>query len=213
MATLKHGINGPFSGKVGSVVGSSWRGIPYIKGKQRIKGTKPKPTHKQASQHRKFVLLNRFLRNFPKLLEIGFGAYTRKATAMNVAFSYNYDQAFVERADELVLNYPVLQFSRGSLYTAGAEKAYVENDGIQVRWNPRTFGVGGAMDDLACVIVFSHSKQIHWNAAAYRSQGGVFVDWGMEIDVNDLHVWLFFSDASGKRASKTVYLPLVAAAT
>lgn len=31
MATYKQGILGPFSGKVGTVVGSSWRGIAYIR--------------------------------------------------------------------------------------------------------------------------------------------------------------------------------------
>ncbi|MDD4439773.1 MAG: DUF6266 family protein, partial [Tissierellia bacterium] len=31
MATIKQGILGAFSGKVGSVVGSSWKGIPVMK--------------------------------------------------------------------------------------------------------------------------------------------------------------------------------------
>ena len=35
MAKYLHGIAGPISGKIGPVVGSSWRGIPYLKGKYR----------------------------------------------------------------------------------------------------------------------------------------------------------------------------------
>src|ERR1700676_3698466 len=37
MGRLVNGINGPFVGKVGSVIGSSWKGVPYMKGvyKQR----------------------------------------------------------------------------------------------------------------------------------------------------------------------------------
>ncbi len=31
MAVYKQGILGPFSGKVGTVVGASWRGVPYIR--------------------------------------------------------------------------------------------------------------------------------------------------------------------------------------
>jgi hypothetical protein len=31
MAKLKHGIFGPFSGKLGPVVGATWMGIPYVR--------------------------------------------------------------------------------------------------------------------------------------------------------------------------------------
>ena len=33
MGTIKQGILGGFSGKVGTVVGSSWKGISYMRGK------------------------------------------------------------------------------------------------------------------------------------------------------------------------------------
>lgn len=32
MGQLTHGINGPVKGKVGAIIGSSWKGIPYVKG-------------------------------------------------------------------------------------------------------------------------------------------------------------------------------------
>ena len=35
MGRLSRSPNGPFSGKAGSVIGSSWRGIYYIKGLQK----------------------------------------------------------------------------------------------------------------------------------------------------------------------------------
>jgi hypothetical protein len=35
MGRLVSGINGPIIGKVGDVVGSSWKGIPYLKGKYK----------------------------------------------------------------------------------------------------------------------------------------------------------------------------------
>lgn len=31
MAKYNYGINGPFSGKLGSVVGCTWKGIPYMR--------------------------------------------------------------------------------------------------------------------------------------------------------------------------------------
>jgi len=41
MATFKNGPNGGFSGKVGSVVGSSWKGIDYIRGLPAKRKNKP----------------------------------------------------------------------------------------------------------------------------------------------------------------------------
>lgn len=32
MGTIRQGANGSFRGKAGSVIGSSWKGIDYIKG-------------------------------------------------------------------------------------------------------------------------------------------------------------------------------------
>ena len=36
MAKIDEGILGPFSGKVGEVIGSSWHGIPYIKSRPAV---------------------------------------------------------------------------------------------------------------------------------------------------------------------------------
>lgn len=40
MATYSKGANGTFSGKVGSVIGSNWRSIDYMKGLSK-KNSKP----------------------------------------------------------------------------------------------------------------------------------------------------------------------------
>lgn len=210
MATFKEGINGPFKGKVGSVIGSSWRKIPYMKGMRGITSRKPAPTTKQAAQHVKFRLLNRFFTPVARLLEVGFGAYTSRATGKNVAFSYNYDHAFLEDGDQIRLNYPALKFSHGSLYTAGAEEAVATEDGIRVQWDPKTYGVGGAMDDVAYAIVYSVSSNIFLDETALRHEGSVFVPFEEPSRGNEVHVWLFFSDSKEKQVSRTEYIPLAA---
>lgn len=56
MGTIKKGILGGFSGKVGTVVGGSWKGISYMRSlPQKVK--KPayrrtsKPTHQVCNYH------------------------------------------------------------------------------------------------------------------------------------------------------------------
>ena len=208
MATFKEGINGPFKGKVGSVVGSSWRKVPYMKGMRKVRRNKAKPSEKQAVQHAKFKLLNRFFMPIGPVLDIGFRAFISRATGKNAAFSYNYDHAFVEGDDQLTLNYPALKFSHGSLYTAGAEEAVATAEGIRIQWDPKTYGMGGAMDDVGYAIVYSVSSELFISETALRHEGGVFVPFEEETRGNEVHIYLFFADSQGKQVSRTEYLSL-----
>jgi len=209
MGIIEKGINGPFKGKAGSVVGSSWKKISYIKGLQRKKGTKRIPSSQQALQQQRFKLLNDFLRPISDLLSIGLSPFLAKATSVNAAFSLNYDRAFSDEGDEISLNYGALQFSHGSLCTAGAEKARIENGHVTVTWNTKTYGMGGEMDDIAYVIVYHTEKQVFFSNEyqATRQDGTASINL-LGNTGSELHTWLFFADKQQKRASRTVYIPL-----
>ncbi len=199
MATVKEGINGPFKGKVGSVIGSSWRKIHYVKGFSRFK-KKRSPSPEQALQRKKFAMLNRFLEPISGYLEIGFRTFTGRATGRNVAFSYNYDHAFHVDGDNVQLNYPELQFSHGSLFTAGDEKAWKKGDTVHVSWNPNTYGLGGAMDDAAHLILYEEVNRIFRHTKAIRYDGtGQITNPVLKQDPIKLHLWLLFVDKLGKQ--------------
>ena len=211
MGIIEQGINGPFKGKAGSVIGSSWKKINYIKGLRRDKGRKRPPTSEQAIQRQKFILLNGFLTPIKRVLNVGFGQFTAKATSINAAFQYNYDRAFLEADDGLALDYPALKLSRGSLVTAGAEQASWEgNEAIQVTWNPKTYGMGGEPDDVAYAIAYAVESGLFAANERHevRQQGSAVIDFREPIDHETVHVWLFFIDNDQKRASNTVYIPM-----
>ncbi|MGK6351172.1 DUF6266 family protein [Parapedobacter sp. DT-150] len=209
MGIIEKGINGPFKGKAGSVVGSSWKKISYIKGLRRDKGRKRPPTAEQAIQRQKFTLLNNFLRPVNTVLNVGFKSFTGKATGVNAAFRYNYEHAFSEVDGEITLDYPALKFSHGTLYTAGAEHALLDGDGINVTWSPKTYGMGGEMDDVAHALAYSpQNDRFCANSNVARHEGMARIDFKGQLRGPDIHVWLFFADKQGKRVSKTVYIPL-----
>ncbi|WP_121964185.1 DUF6266 family protein [Myroides sp. N17-2] len=62
MAEIKQGILGPVNGKVGTVVGATWRGINYIRAKPRK--SRKKPTMKQLLQWDKMSLVSTFASKF-----------------------------------------------------------------------------------------------------------------------------------------------------
>ena len=65
MGIIRQGANGGYSGKVGSTVGSSWKGIDYIKALPK-KSSKP-ATQAQLEQQAKFKLANGTSRLSPNL--------------------------------------------------------------------------------------------------------------------------------------------------
>lgn len=211
MATFKDGINGPFRGKVGSVIGSKWRKVNYMKSLPRLNKKKRPPSPEQALVRKKFDLLNQFFRPISSVLEIGFQQFTAGASGQNVAFSYNYDQAFIVEGNEVRLNYPALRLSHGSLANAGAERAWLDDGVVHVTWHTKTYGLGGAPDDKAYILLFNEASGYFGptDDGVTRQSGQVaLTDFDELAGPEQIHVWLFFVDAEGKRASKTVYIPV-----
>jgi len=210
MGIIKKGINGPFKGKAGAVVGSSWKKVNYIKGLQLKKGTKRKPSPKQAIQQQRFKLLNDFFRPLSAILEVSLKPLLAKATGVNAAFSLNYDHAFLVDGEHTSLNYEAMQFSHGSLYTAGAEKAWLANGYVTVTWHTETYGMGGEMDDTAHVLVYNPEADRFYGSEpdVTRQDGIAVIDLIGDKCTTELHTWIFFVDKLQKRASPTVYIPL-----
>jgi hypothetical protein len=74
MGRLINGINGAFEGKVGSVVGSSWKGIPYIKSAYK-KRTK-KVSAKELANREKFAMAQDWLKPLLPFVREGYKGYS-----------------------------------------------------------------------------------------------------------------------------------------
>jgi len=130
MGRISKGILGGFSGKVGSVVGGTWKGIDYMRSKSNR--TNFNPSQAQLEQQAKFGLAIRFAQSMSALLAIGFRTYANKQTGINSAVSYIlknaiggayptftilYDEVLVSRGDLPNVLAPVATAAAGSLLT------------------------------------------------------------------------------------------------
>ncbi|HEX3081389.1 MAG TPA: DUF6266 family protein, partial [Puia sp.] len=112
MGKLMNGINGPFSGKVGAVVGYVSRGKSIMRGLPNInKSRKPSPL--QVQQHVKFSLMNRFLGPIIPFLNVTNKTDNPDLSGYNKAFSYNVKNAFSGSYPDLVINYEMVLLTRG----------------------------------------------------------------------------------------------------
>lgn len=210
MGIINKGANGPFRGKAGSIIGSGWKKVDYIKGMPRRYKNKGNPSEAQLLHHKKFALLNNFLIPISPLLDIGFGNSNGKSTSRNVAFQHNYDHAFVvDKNGEPSLNYSLIQLSKGSLFPAGAEKAELVENRIKLTWNTKTYGLSGELDDEVHAIAYVPSQKYFRSdeGTSLRYQGETFIN-GVQGG-ETIHLWLFFADKQHKKVSPTVYLSLL----
>lgn len=87
MARLKHGVFGPVSGKLGSVVGGSWKGIPYLRSVPKKKKKPAPPSAAQIGNEQKMKFTNKALVPFQAYINIGFQHYAIEKTALSAAYS------------------------------------------------------------------------------------------------------------------------------
>ena len=113
MATLSKGILGGFSGKVGPVVGATWRGMDVIR--SRPKSSKRTPSEKQLEQQLKFKLAISFLQPIKNIQSRFFGSGSGVKSRVNLAVSYTISEAIqmVAGLPELIFNKVLI--TRGEL--------------------------------------------------------------------------------------------------
>ncbi len=116
MGKLLQGVNGPFSGKVGTVVGYVWEDLPVIRGLPK-KRTKPF-TEKELNQQARFTIMNQFLVPLKDLLNTTFAHLAYRMKGFNKAFSYNVKAAIRGFRPDLSIDYPIVLLSRGDLTKA-----------------------------------------------------------------------------------------------
>lgn len=87
MGKIKQGILGGFNGTTGSVVGASWKGIAYMRGKaQSIKNPR---TEIQQANRSLFGAISDLMSKAKAVVNIGFKMYAAKQSAYNAAVKEN----------------------------------------------------------------------------------------------------------------------------
>lgn len=142
MSQYNQGILGPFSGKVGTVVGSFWKGRFVMRGRPTHM-TNPN-TPAQQAQRARFSLVSATLAPMRPVINIGFAvaADVDNVTPVNVAMQVNMEQAITGSGTSVSIDWNRFMVAGGTLLnveapsaTAAASKkinfAWTNNAGIQ----------------------------------------------------------------------------------
>jgi len=212
MGKLLKGVNGPFSGKVGTAVGYMWKDLAVIRSRPK-KRRKPF-TEKELNQQDRFTLMNPFLVPVKDLLNISFAHLAYRMTGYNKGFSYNVKAAILGIRPNLSIDYPRVLLSRGDLTKPEAAAVTpLSHTALQFAWMDNS-GMGKAHDiDQVFVAVFSSEKKrwFYRLDVATRSAGSFTLEFDkVLLDPSPfagkpLQTYIGFIAADGKDASDSVY--------
>lgn len=208
MAKLIAGINGPILGKVGTVIGSSYKGTPYIKARHRKKPARRTPD--EAHNQSNFSKLHFWLQPILRFVKEGFKGYAEKVEGFNAAKSYNLKHAFIGERSNKTLDASLVLVSYGDLplpLYASVEKS---NDfTLKFTWDPSAENYDSAQDQVM-VLAYDEISRQHRSAlfGQFRRIGSDTLELPTTKGCN-YHVYLAFVSHDREKRSKSVYLGLV----
>ncbi len=204
MARISKGILGPVSGTVGTVIGSSWKGIHYLRSQPSTrKGTS---SVDQLDHQLKFSTVISFVQPMTSLVGLTFRKYAVGMSEYNAAFSYNYQNALGGKAPDYSIDYGRALVSRGELPNAAAPSATVSGTTLYFTWTDNS-GIGKASPaDTAILVAYSEDQKttVYTDTASIRSTGAGSVD-VTSFAGRVIQTWITFLSADGKDASNSFY--------
>lgn len=115
MAKIRKGILGPVSGKIGPVVGATWKSIPYLRTVPKKKKNKRESSPAQIAAQEKLKFMNLILVPFHEFITVGFANEAVEKTEISAAFSANYSTMISGVYPKLEADYSKLILSVGNL--------------------------------------------------------------------------------------------------
>ncbi len=213
MGRLSRGPNGPFSGKAGSFIGSSWREIYYIKGLQK-KTTKPR-SPAQIAQQNKFAFAVHFLRPVKSLVDIGFSRINPGgATGYNMAISYTVQNAVNGSDPDYEIDYPSVVFcTKGKLALPGNIQMELDGMNLRLTWDSSTSNYGSSSDLVEILIHQPEMSDFQVGRdGTTRGSGELQVGLSEHYKGDTVHVFMYLISASKfhkQEWSNSIYLGAV----
>jgi hypothetical protein len=198
MGKIKQGVLGGFSGKVGTVIGGTWKGISYMRG---IAPSISNPqTPPQLTQRQKFSLVMGFIQPLSEFLKTGFKNYAVKKTGINAAMSYNLRNAITGVYPAQTIDYANALVSRGSLPAALNAAAAAGAAGTVVfTWEDNSDESGASTADKSLLVVYDPVKRqaVTVNELAERADGTQTVTVPDSWSGDQVQCYLSFISESG----------------
>ena len=207
MGVISKGILGGVSGKVGNVVGASWKGIDYL----RIKPShvaNPR-TEGQVNQRNKFTVTLEYLQPNLGFIKKGYKSYAVKKTEFNAAMSYVLNNAITGTAPNFTVDYSLALLSKGTLSGVLNPVFDLATAGqVEFTWDDNSAEGNANVTDKAMILVYNPSKKesIYNLEGADRTVGSQIITIPNTYAGDTVELFMAFISADGSVVSNSVYL-------
>ncbi len=197
MARINNGINGAFSGRVGTVVGYTRYGQTYMRSTPK-KFTKP-PSEKQILNRKAMAAVQEWLTYIKLCVRVGFQNYSSTQHGFGNAVSYLKLNALNE---DLTIDPARAMISWGDLDLPSAPSVSNPEEGIlEFTWEP-----GGRRRDRAMVLAYASGMDREWDlCGAQRAEGRHILRYG-NMTGKEVNLYIGFVSEERDRCSNSVYL-------
>ncbi|GAB7256494.1 DUF6266 family protein [uncultured Polaribacter sp.] len=207
MATFEKGILGGFSGKVGNVVGSRWRGKNVMRSlPQRGNYT---ATEKQVEQRQKFKTVIGFLSPIVEILNSYFGSAQGDRSRANLATSYHLKNAVINTPRGAVMDYPKVLISKGDLRGIdGGAVAAAADQTLNFSWQDNSGQGKATATDTLMVVVYAPDLNLFYTntTVADRSATTAIVTLPNFMATFNVEIWASFSKPATNYAAISTYM-------
>ena len=202
MARVQPGIMGAVSGKVGNVIGSSWKGIPYLKAAHSPR-TK-KISAKEKANRQKFKAAHEWLSPLIEFLRQGFKGYTPTVEGFIAAKSYLLKNAIDAKGK---VDPALAKVSFGSLSNSDNIKVKSTQDGhLQFTWDTTPVKEGYGRDQIMLLAYdIKNGNAFLTVAGEFRESGSAILEPFFKKGTS-CHVYISFVAHDRSRQSDSVYL-------
>lgn len=205
MGRLINGINGPIVGKVGAVIGSSWKGVPYLKGPYKPRTKKISDTEK--ANRNKFSMAQYWLKPLLLFVRVGFKGFTPLVEGFVAAKSYLMKNAMEGTGADTIINPALVKLSYGDLpLPENIAMQLLEDDQLQITWDAPTMK-GPALKDQVMILAYNieQGRAKFTTMGQFRSVGSDTLDLNLSIK-GTFHIYVAFVAGDRSRQSMSVYL-------
>ena len=202
MARLINGINGPFIGKAGSVIGYTVNGVGYMKGLYKKRTKKPKEG--EALNRKKFAAAQAWLQPVTDFVRVGIKGYNERFQGFTAAKSWLLKNCIQVIDGEIVIDPALVKISSGNLpLPENIQCSLQEPNTFRISWTPAR--ERGFLHDQAMVMAYDQKHSPYGVIyGSDRTVGEVLVP--VHPSSKPYHVYLAFIAGDRSRQSDSVYL-------
>ena len=207
MGTISKGILGGFSGKVGTVIGSSWKCIEYMRSLAASVSNPNSPA--QLDQRARFNTVLQFLKPLTAFLRMGFKNKAVKMSGFNAAMSYNFSNALKGIYPAYEMDYTLVLVSQGSLPQALNPAAVSTTAGkIAYSWEDNSTDVDAMAYDKSVLVVYNPIKKraITLEGGNTRMSESQVINVPASFSGDTVQCYLSFQTANGSVISNSQYV-------